>query len=170
MKSVAIVMTLLCVFCASCNKNPKKPGLEIPALSDMVYPVPIEAYRAPMRLPVAGTVSRQPLWVSPDGKSNPISYTAANMLRGQFVYENYCLICHGKSGDGDGPLVPKFPNPPSLTSRRVMALSSAELFDVVTEGKRDMAAYAAQISTEDRWKVVLYLEKLQGKSPQGGGS
>lgn len=150
MKSVrVIIMMLLCIVCLSCSKNPKEPGHEVAILSDMVHPVPIEAYRAPMRLPVAGTVSREPLWESPDGKGNPITHTEANMARGQFVYENYCLICHGKSGDGDGPLIPKFPNPPSLTSRRVMELTSAELFEVTTNGKRDMASYAAQISAED---------------------
>lgn len=34
-------------------------------------------------------------------------------------------------------------------------------FAVVTRGKGRMPSYAAQLTTEERWAVVLYVERLQ---------
>ena len=39
-----------------------------------------------------------------------------------------------------------------------------QLFDSITNGVRNMPAYGAQISTEDRWAIVMYLRALQAKS------
>ena len=36
-----------------------------------------------------------------------------------------------------------------------------QLFDSITNGVRNMPAYGPQISTEDRWAIVMYLRALQ---------
>ena len=47
------------------------------------------------------------------------------LAQGRALYETFCLVCHGEQGRGDGPLVPKIPNPPAYTSARVRARSCA---------------------------------------------
>ena len=94
---------------------------------------------------------------------NPFQATPENLARGQYIYTNSCAVCHGTTGAGDGPVIPKFPNPPSYLTDAAKALPDGTMFHVITMGRNNMASYAAQVSAEDRWKVVLYIRSLQGK-------
>ena len=78
------------------------------------------------------------------------------------VYENVCVVCHGPGGQGDGPIVGRFPNPPSLTSERAQALGDGQIVHIVTYGQGLMPSHAAQILLEDRYKLALHLRVLQG--------
>src|SRR5207247_9980750 len=47
-------------------------------------------------------------WLSPApsaAKKNPIAPTQDSIAAGQKVYSKTCVMCHGKSGDGDGPAI-----------------------------------------------------------------
>lgn len=93
---------------------------------------------------------------------NPFQPTAANLARGEQVYSNHCTVCHGARGAGDGPIIPKYPNPPAYTTEQSKSTPDGTLFHVITVGRKDMPAHAAQVSVEDRWKVILHIRKLQG--------
>jgi mono/diheme cytochrome c family protein len=71
-------------------------------------------------------------------------------------------MCHGPQGKGDGP-VPKrgVPLPASLLAENAMEMKDGQMFHVLTYGWRNMSAVAAQLSREDRWKVILYVRSLQ---------
>ncbi len=92
---------------------------------------------------------------------NPLEKTSLHMARGKKVFETFCVVCHGPQGKGDGPLIPKYPNPPSFTSKVVKEYPEGRLFHVVTMGSGMMASHASQISQEDRWKLVMYVQTLQ---------
>lgn len=124
---------------------------------------------------VAGTVPRgfEPFHFGPGpaeaeraGRElkNPFTSTPENLTRGQYIFVNYCQVCHGATGGGDGPIIPKYPNPPSYQIANSKALADGNMFHVITMGRNNMPSHAAQVSTEDRWKVILYIRKLQGKS------
>lgn len=124
--------------------------------------------------PVAGTVPRgfQPFHYGPGldeaeraGRElqNPFQPTAENIARGQYIYSNYCAVCHGVTGAGDGPIVPKYPNPPAYQTENSKSLPDGTMFHVITVGRNNMPAHAAQVSAADRWKVILYIRQLQGK-------
>lgn len=166
-KYLLLLLALNATGVLACARDPKQPGFEIAMLTDMAHTAAVKAFTSPMRMPPAGTVPHEAILESPDGKANPLAVTPETVVRGKFVYENNCLICHGTQGDGDGPLIPKYPNPPPLSSQRVLGLSSAELFRIITTGKGEMASYAAQVTSLDRWKVVMYVETLQGKHREG---
>jgi mono/diheme cytochrome c family protein len=85
--------------------------------------------------------------------------------RGAFVYANYCQMCHGPGGRGDGPLVSRgIPLPASLLAPQTVQRKDGELFHVLTYGQRNMPSQEAQLSREDRWKVILYVRSLQQKA------
>lgn len=141
-----------------------EPAWRYEFIPDMAHSVPYDAY-APnpvtrdgqtLQRPVPGTVPRG--LVDPE---IPIKASPAALARGKKVYETFCLVCHGASGAGDGPVIPKFPNPPSYASPRLLALSDAEIFQVITHGTSVMPSYAGQIAPDDRWKAVLYVRTLQ---------
>lgn len=89
--------------------------------------------------------------------------------RGQLVFANFCQPCHGPGGKGDGPVALRgFPAPPSLLAARARNLKDGQIFHILSVGQGNMPSYASQISQEERWKVILYLRRLQeegGKSP-----
>lgn len=124
--------------------------------------------------PVPGTVPRgfKPFHYGPDqaeadraGRElkNPFQLTAENLARGQYVFSNYCATCHGATGAGDGPIIPKYPNPPSYLTEKSKSTPDGTMFHVTTWGRNNMPSHAALVSAEDRWKTILYIRKLQSK-------
>jgi mono/diheme cytochrome c family protein len=95
---------------------------------------------------------------------NPFPPDKANLERGRKVFEAVCIVCHGPAGDGDGPIIGRFPNPPSLRAERARRLPDGQVFHIVARGQGIMPSHAAQVLPEDRWRVVLYLRQLQGPS------
>jgi len=95
---------------------------------------------------------------------NPFTATRDNVDRGDQVFHTICFTCHGAAGLGDGPVVPRFPPPPSLTAAHARGLPDGQIFHIVTRGQGLMPPHAAQVRPDDRWKVALYIRKLQGVS------
>src|SRR5256886_7100110 len=68
----------------------------------------IKPYARPIP-PVAGTVPVTGVEPSvnlqmADRLANPRTRTSESINRGRFLYETYCLVCHGVAGRGDGPI------------------------------------------------------------------
>jgi mono/diheme cytochrome c family protein len=125
-----------------------------------------------LQAPAPGTIPRGFLPLrygpSPEGAAragvelrNPVPLTAATLAQGRRLYEAFCLVCHGARGRGDGPLVPKIPNPPAYDSPRVREMPAGRLFHVISHGSGRMAAYASQVPAADRWRIVHYVQSLQ---------
>ena len=128
-----------------------------------------------MRQPPAGTVPRgyipYPFEGSPDtlkgGWTNPLKATRENYESGEKKYQTFCTPCHGVTGEGNGRVVggyPRFSVPMfnfNLLSPKIKGWSDGQLFHMITVGRGQMPAYAYQIPREDRWKIVMYLRKLQ---------
>ncbi len=90
----------------------------------------------------------------------------ALVKRGQVVYQNFCQVCHGASGKGDGTVVKRgFPPPPSLLTKRAKNFTDGQIFYIISFGYKNMPSYHSQISREDRWKVIEYVRKLQESQP-----
>lgn len=98
------------------------------------------------------------------GHGLPIEVNYDAMLRGQELYEIYCGICHGRTGNGEGVVANErygFNTIVSLLQGRIMDQPDGEIFEVISNGRNTMGAYGSKIRVEDRWKVVLYLRALQ---------
>ncbi len=82
--------------------------------------------------------------------------------RGEQVYRNFCAPCHGSDAAGMGPVTQRgVPPPPSLLAPHAVGMKDGQLFHILTYGQNNMAAYAGQISREDRWNVIAYVRSLQ---------
>jgi len=129
---------------------------------------------ASMRPPVAGTVARgklreddaywrgiDPATGTPVAKS-PVKITEAGLKRGQERYNIYCAVCHSRVGDGQGIMLKKgYVPPPTFHSDLIRSYPDGQIFGVISNGIRNMPAYAPQIPVEDRWLIVNYLRALQ---------
>lgn len=102
---------------------------------------------------------------------NSIPATEQNLLQGQHLFNAFCSPCHGKEGDGQGHLVklekingvPSFHDPEKTSSRGGLMkdLSAGKIYHTIKYGVNMMGSYASQLSPEERWKVVLYVQQLQ---------
>jgi mono/diheme cytochrome c family protein len=125
------------------------------------------------RKPVAGTVAvgKKPYPLSKDQKAeskalvNPITYSKANMKEGKAYFEIFCDHCHGVKGDGNGPMIQidVYPAQPPSFMGAAKDLTAGEIYHTIYYGKGVMGSHASQISEDKRWKIVLYVQSLQGK-------
>jgi mono/diheme cytochrome c family protein len=128
-----------------------------------------------MRPPVPGTVARGFLKEDTGfylGRTEggayvqtlPIPVTMDAVQRGQQRYNIYCAVCHGGSGDGQGIIMTGgygYTPAPSYHDDRLRGESDGYLYDVITNGVRNMPGYAQQIPVADRWAIVAYVRALQ---------
>lgn len=98
------------------------------------------------------------------GDGLPIDASFASFDHGQELFNRFCAICHGRTGDGNGVMK----NPrygygtiASLLQQRIMDLPDGEIFNTLTWGKNTMGSYGAKLRPEERWQVILYVRGLQ---------
>jgi mono/diheme cytochrome c family protein len=97
---------------------------------------------------------------------NPIAATPADLARGDKLFHTYCYLCHGDSGKGDGPVVPRFPQPPSLLAPHARSLPDGQIVHIITRGQGLMPSHATQVPLADRYRLALYIRKLQAGGAQ----
>jgi mono/diheme cytochrome c family protein len=98
-----------------------------------------------------------------------VSISDATMARGEERYGIYCTPCHGVDGAGSGMVARRAASlregtwvPPTDLHTEVLHYKPVgELFNTISNGVRNMPAYARQISPADRWAIVLYVRALQ---------
>ena len=131
------------------------------------------------RLPVPGTIPRNYTFFNYPGTNegytaagvdlkNPFESNAANLAEGKKLYTNFCMHCHGETGNGDGSLIAtgKFPPPPSyvtgVSSRggNMKDLSDGKIYHTITYGINLMGPHATIVNPEERWKITMYVHQL----------
>jgi mono/diheme cytochrome c family protein len=82
--------------------------------------------------------------------------------RGAVVYSNFCAVCHGGAGHGDGPVTRKgVPPPPNLLLEHAVNMPDGQMYHVISAGQANMASYASQVERDDRWRAILHVRRLQ---------
>jgi len=135
---------------------------------------PLHVNEMTMREPPANTVRRDrflPYRIAKDSLvqaaavENPLPSSEEVLTEGRALYERFCDHCHGPDGQGatEGSVGEVFAGVPSYTSAAVVNVTGGHIFHVITQGKGRMGAHGSQISVEDRWKIVHYVQTLQKK-------
>jgi mono/diheme cytochrome c family protein len=98
---------------------------------------------------------------------NPFAADDADAAaRGAIVFSNFCAVCHGGTGAGDGPVTRRgVPPPPSLLLEHAVDMADGQMFHLISTGQANMAAYASQVERDDRWRTVLHVRRLQAAPP-----
>ncbi len=92
---------------------------------------------------------------------------AEAVARGAIVYSNFCAVCHGGAGHGDGPVTRKgVPPPPNLQLEHAVEMADGQVFHVITAGQANMPSYASQVERDDRWRAILHVRRLQAAPPE----
>jgi mono/diheme cytochrome c family protein len=186
---VACTMVLL----NGCANDPLSPGIEfMPDMYRSIAYKPYEENpnftdMLGARPPVAGTISQGEFPNSPWGINdaiypypnnnegyeaaglnlkNPIELTPENLEKGKAVYSKFCTPCHGDAGDGNGSIVAngKFPSPGKYWDKVATGLNDGKMFHSITYGKNLMGQHASQVTKEERWLVIHYINELVKKA------
>lgn len=162
----------LALAAASCSTLDKAIG-KVPWFTTMRDQPAIRAFELPRTppagsVPVTGREDSLDLLLDLAGVRNPVPVSERSLRRGKQVFEQYCIVCHGPAGRGDGTVVPKFVPPPDLTMEPSLQRPDGYLYAVLRQGRGIMPRYGDKIRGADRWDVVNYLRQLQGRAPAQG--
>ncbi|MFC4992994.1 c-type cytochrome [Rubritalea tangerina] len=83
----------------------------------------------------------------------------AFIKRGKVAFNSNCAICHGVSGNGKG-VVASY-GVPGVFNLIDSTLPDGGMYDVIVNGRGNMAAFGYQIDVKDRWAIIAYLRALQ---------
>lgn len=101
--------------------------------------------------------------------SSPLEGTAAQLREGRLGYQQFCLPCHGETGEGDGPVMNvdgqfprRMPATPAvdLTTGTGPERSEGYVWGMIANGRGLMPSYE-RIPRHRRWAIVEYVEHLQ---------
>lgn len=172
---------LVAGFTSCGKKDTNSPGFEF--MPDMYRSPSVEVYGTSVLdgdtiystqfLPVKGTIARGYMpYVYPNtGEGyelaglylkNPIAWSEKVEKEGEALYGKYCVHCHGSSGAGDGKVGGKLPGAPPAYNGALKNLPEGKIFHSITYGKGLMGNHASILTQDERWKLVYYVQKLQG--------
>lgn len=171
----------LLLLLSACDENRNEPGYSY--FNDMEASQAYETYSANPNLkdgktmtgPVEGTVAvnEHAYWFEKTPEDELKAAGLVNPLANQFdperakeLYGQYCLICHGEKGDGQGFLFTskKYPYPPaSYLADRAMQKTDGQLFHNIRIGFGVMGAHGPQLTVDETWQLVNYIRHLQAQ-------
>ena len=85
----------------------------------------------------------------------PPAASAANLMRGQQIYQMHCAACHGLRGEGIAPEAPKFRLGERLEQPDMMLLQS------VKTGKKTMPPFFGILKDPELLDVLGYVRTLR---------
>jgi mono/diheme cytochrome c family protein len=178
-KSRAVFAAVAALAALACN--PDDVVHHVGWFATMRHQRSIKPYALPLA-PVPGTVpvtGADPLMnlQTADRFANPRTRTSESINRGRFLYETYCLVCHGSTGRGDGPISSTAGGPffgvRSLVNDTIARRTDGYIYAVIVSGqvmgRGLMPVYGDKVRGVDRWDLVNYVRTLQAgaKSPTG---
>jgi mono/diheme cytochrome c family protein len=84
---------------------------------------------------------------------------------GDTLYENFCSVCHGPTGNADGTVSRQIAAP-SLLTARARAYSDGYIYSIIRYGRGVMPRYGDKVyDPTDRWAIVNHVRKLQSRAP-----
>ncbi len=181
--SCLLASLFLVGFMACGKKDPNSPGVEF--MPDMYRSPSVEVYGTNVLngdtmtstnfLPVKGSVSRGNIPYAYENTAdgyekagmylhNPLSANDRDKFEkeGEVLYGKFCVHCHGAEGGGDGKVSAKLPGAPPAYNGTLKNLPEGKIFHSITYGKGLMGAHNTQLNQEERWKLVYFVQKLQG--------
>jgi mono/diheme cytochrome c family protein len=92
-----------------------------------------------------------------------LAQTSEGLQRGQTIFREHCMDCHGTTGKGDGPKAPFLsPRPGNLISAATSAKTDKELLRTIAQGKprTAMPGWKDALPDDDQRAVLQYIRSL----------
>jgi mono/diheme cytochrome c family protein len=84
---------------------------------------------------------------------------------GDTLFQTFCAVCHGPTGNADGTVSRQI-GAPSLLTARARAYRDGYIYSIIRYGRGVMPRYGDKVyDPTDRWAIVNHVRKLQAKAP-----
>lgn len=126
-----------------------------PSFSVQENPLPVPA----RSIPIDG-----PAFIPNMGApENPVPADDVSLQRGHTLFTINCIMCHGETGEGNGPIAALIANKPAnLTSIITQSKVDGALFMTITNGVEGrMPPMIENTTVRDRWDLVNYIRTLK---------
>jgi mono/diheme cytochrome c family protein len=120
-------------------------------------------------LPLAALKAEtSPPWIVPEAAKkvkNPVKSSPKVLAAAGELFRENCMICHGKTGAGNGPTSKTLTiKPANFTDAKLMdQQTDGEVFWKMSNGRGAMPAWEDQLSATERWELVDYIRSLAHK-------
>jgi mono/diheme cytochrome c family protein len=101
--------------------------------------------------------------------TSPLPNSPETAAQGKAIYvgKGGCVRCHGKEGDGNGPLAARLsPSPRNFKDQGFWKLrTEGEVFWLIKNGSLDtgLVGYGDQLTDEEIWALIQYLRSFTGE-------
>lgn len=102
--------------------------------------------------------------------SNPIRADAASIARGQTLFAQNCVVCHGTSGRGDAPGAASLnPRPPDFSLPHTAYHSDGSLYNTIHHGSPGsaMPAWGSKLTESQQWDLVNAIRQFNRLTAAG---
>lgn len=155
--TLAVLFGILLLFTYDIIKIEWPSFMEIqPSYRPMENPLPVPEQSIPIDGPIAIPGLGAP--------ENPMPADEASIARGQQLFVINCQMCHGVTGQGNGPIAPFLLDfkPANLTSDVVQSKSDGSIFLTISNGLEGrMPALNENLTVSERWDVVNFMRTLK---------
>ena len=93
-------------------------------------------------------------------RQNPAPKNQDSIEGGKALYRKYCASCHGKNGQGDGPLAKELTPKPADLVERAAHHSDGDFAWKITNGRGAMPVFKDQLSEAEIWDLTNFIKSL----------
>jgi copper transport protein len=104
-----------------------------------------------------------------EASGNPIEPDATSIAIGRSLYQANCQQCHGDNGDGMGPLAGELERPPADFRLHLPYHTDEFFFHAISNGLSVMPAFGEQLTEDEIWHLLNFLQSEFGDDIQQDG-
>jgi mono/diheme cytochrome c family protein len=96
----------------------------------------------------------------------PPAELAASVRRGEAKFARTCMLCHGTTMAGNGPVSALFMTAADLLAPTTRQRADGYLYSYIRHGGAVMPAYGAQVTRQEAWDLINYIRHMQKVAPR----
>lgn len=130
--------------------------------------VPYSSPAGVLLAPMPGTDSALNAFAAGPFGHNPLAPDdSAALALGEVMFNRHCAVCHGETGQGNGPAIgpTRFPFAPNIAATPTTERPDGYIYAIIRAGRGLMPSYGARIPAAERWAIVNYVRKLEALAP-----
>jgi mono/diheme cytochrome c family protein len=138
--------------------------VKIDFISFMEIQPSFDVQEKPLPVPARSIPVEGPAFIPNMGApNNPVPADDVSISRGKTLFTINCIMCHGETGEGNGPIGALIANKPAnLTSIITQSKTDGALFLTITNGvEGKMPPMVENLTVRDRWDVINYIRTLK---------
>ena len=138
--------------------------IKIDFISFMEIQPSFDVQEDPLPVPARSIPIEGPAFIPNMGvPENPVPADDVSISRGETLFKINCVMCHGETGEGNGPVSGLIANKPAnLTSIITQSKTDGILFTTITNGvEGKMPPMVENLTVRDRWDVINYIRTLE---------